>query len=93
MVSELENPSFTVEFHEHLSSTDWQHWLNQLKNTGAEIEPQNERTFLIICSRPHQVAHVGWALFHSHLRNICRVVSAAGGAVAHASAYPRPPRN
>jgi hypothetical protein len=86
----LENPSFTVEFLEHLSPQDWQQWLIQLGNTGASVEPQSERVYVVVCSRPQQLAHVGWLLFHSHLRNLCRVVSTSGGAEARASAYPKP---
>ena len=78
----LENPSFTVEFLEHLSPQDWQQWLIQLGNTGASVDPQSERVYAVVCSRPQQLAHVGWLLFHSHLRNLCRVVSTSGGAEA-----------
>jgi hypothetical protein len=37
-----------------------------------------------LCSRLHtqQLAHVGWLLFQSHLRNICRVVATASRAKA-----------
>jgi len=86
----LENPSFTVEFLEHLSPQDWQQWLIQLGNTGASVEPQSERVYAVVCSRPQQLAHVGWLLFHSHLCNLCRVVSTSVGAEARASAYPKP---
>jgi len=82
----LENPSFTVEFLEHLSPQDWQQWLIQLGNTGASVEAQSERVYAVACSRPH----VGWLLFHSHLRNLCRIVSTSGGAEPRASAYPKP---
>jgi len=88
----LDLPSFTIEFLEHLSPMDWQHWLDQIRNTGAVVEHRNDRVFAVVCLRPQQLAHVGWLLFHSHLRNICLVVSAAGGAETKASAYPKPPR-
>jgi hypothetical protein len=34
----LEHPSFTIEFPEHLPQTKWQYCVDQLKNTGAELE-------------------------------------------------------
>jgi len=87
--STLEIPSFTVEFFEHLSPQDWQQWLTQLANTGASVELKSDRVFVVACSRT-QLAHDGWLLFHSHLRDMCRVVSTSGEAETRASAYPRP---
>jgi hypothetical protein len=86
----LEQPSFTIEFPEHLSEAKRQYCLDQLKNTGALVEPQSEGVFLIVCVRPHQLAHVGWALFHTQFQNQCRVISTGGGAEARASAYTKP---
>jgi hypothetical protein len=87
----LEHPSFTIEFPEHLPQSKWQYCVDQLKNTGALVEPQSERVFLVVCLRPQQLAHAGWLLFHSHFQNLCRVISTSGGAEARASAYPKPP--
>ena len=86
----LEHPSFTIEFPEHLSEAKRQYCLDHLKNIGALVEPQSERVFLITCLRPQQVAHVGWALFHTHFQNQCRVISTSRGTEARASAYPKP---
>jgi hypothetical protein len=86
----LDNASFTIEFLEHLPPQDWQHCLTQLGNTGASVEQQTERVFMVVCWRPHQLAEVGWALFHTHFKNLCRVTSTSGGTEARASAYPRP---
>jgi hypothetical protein len=88
--STLEIPSFTVEFFEHISPQDWQQWLTQLANTGASVEPKSDRVFVIACSRAQQLAQVGWLLFHSHLKDMCRVISTSGEADTHASAYPKP---
>ena len=35
----LEYPSFTIEFFEHLLPDDYQYCLNQLRDTGASVEP------------------------------------------------------
>jgi hypothetical protein len=85
-----DRPSFTIEFAEHLPSKKSQYCLTQLRNAGASVVPQNDRTFLIVCSKPNQLAHVGWLLFHSHFQNLCRVISTSGGADSRASAYRRP---
>jgi len=87
---EPQHPSFTIEFHQHLPPETWQHWLSQLRNTGASVEAQSDRMFLVVCSKPNQLAHVGWLLFHSHLQNLCLVISTSGGAESRASAYPKP---
>jgi hypothetical protein len=88
--STVDISSFTVEFFEHLPPQDWQQWLTLLANTGASVERKSDRVFVVACSRPQQLAHVGWLLFHSHLRDICRVVSTSGEAETRASAYPKP---
>jgi hypothetical protein len=87
----LEYPSFTIEFPEHLASAKRQYCLDQLKNTGALVEPQSELVFMVVCLRPQQLAHVGWALFHTHFKKQCRVISTSAGAEARAGAYPKPP--
>jgi hypothetical protein len=88
----MEESSFTVEFLEHLPQAEWQYLLDELTKIGASVEQKTERRFRITCSRETQLAHVGWALFHTHFRGKCRVVATSGGAVAEASAYPHPPR-
>jgi len=86
----MEHPSFTIEFAEHSPAEKWQYCLTQLKNTGASVEPNGERSAVVVCSRRNQLAHVGWLLFHSHFKNLSRVISTSGGAEARASAYPKP---
>jgi hypothetical protein len=87
----MNESSFTVEFPEHLPRDKWQYVLEQLAQTGATIDEETEQKFWISCSRARQLAHVGWALFHTHFRDICKVVATSGSAVAEASAYPGPP--
>jgi hypothetical protein len=87
----LDYPSFTIEFPEHLLPEDWRYCLDQLRNTGASVETQTDRVFLGSCARPPELAHVVRLLFHIHFRNLCRVLSASGGAEARASAYQKPP--
>ena len=43
----LEYPSFTIEFLEHLLPDDYQHCLNQLKDTGASVEPHGEQAVAV----------------------------------------------
>jgi hypothetical protein len=87
----MEASSFTLEFPEHLPRATWQYVLDQLAQTGAVVEEKSQRQFLVTCSKGRQLAHVGWALFHTHFRDICNVVATSGGARAQASAYPDPP--
>jgi hypothetical protein len=89
----VESASFTIEFPEHLPRAKWQYCLNQLSDTGASIEETGDRLFRVVCSKPKQLAHVGWTLFHTHFRDLCRVVAVSGGAEAQASAYPKPPNS
>ena len=62
----MESASFTIEFPQHLPREKWQYCLTQLSGTGAAVEQENERVFRVVCSKPKQLAHVGWALFHTH---------------------------
>jgi len=87
----MEESSFTLEFPEHLPRAKWQYILDQLGQTGASVEEQTEHRFLVTCSRDKQLAEVGWALFHTHFQDKCKVVATSGAAVAKASAYPDPP--
>jgi len=84
--------SFTVEFPEHVSSDRRQHVLRELADEGASIEETADRTFTILCIADKQLRRVGWALFHTHFKDLCRVIAVAGSAVARADAYPPPPR-
>jgi hypothetical protein len=86
----MEQASFTIEFPEHLPREKWQYCLTQLTDTGAAVEQETERVFRVICSKRKQLAHVGWALFHTHFSNLCRVVATSGEAENRASAYPKP---
>ena len=90
MENSLDLPSFTIEFLEHLSPTDWQHWLDQIRNTGAVGEHRNGRVFAVVCiRRSNSLLSVGFCF-----RAICETYVAslptAGGAEAQASAYPKP---
>jgi hypothetical protein len=89
----MERPSFTIEFPEHVKSEKSQYVLNELKSAGAEVEQHSDRTYLITCSKANHLNHIGWALFHSHFREVCRVIAVSGGAEARASAYSRPPKS
>jgi hypothetical protein len=86
----VEIAAFTIEFAEHLPAEKRQYCLDHLSNTGAAVERQTDRIFRVLCSKPNQLAHVGWALYHTHLANLCQVTSTSGGAEARASAYPKP---
>jgi hypothetical protein len=87
----LEQPSFTIEFPEHLPEAKRQYYLDHLKNTGALVEPQSERIFLIICLRRQQLARVDWALFHTQFQNQCQVISTSGGAETRGAHIPSLP--
>ena len=87
---EMEEASFTIEFPEHLPREKWEYCLSQLAETGATLEPVNDRVFRVVCSKPKQLNHVGWSLFHTHFARLCKVVNATGGAEARASAYEKP---
>jgi hypothetical protein len=84
--------SFTVEFPEHVPLDERQYALRALADDGGAIDEIGERTFAILCTTDKQLRLVGWALFHTRIKDLCRVISVAGAAVAEASAYPRPPR-
>jgi hypothetical protein len=89
----MEPASFTIEFPEHLPREKRQYCLDQLSATGASVEPKSERVFRIICSKPNQHAHVGWALFQTHFSSLCRVIGTSGGAEDRATAYAKPPES
>ena len=82
--------SFSIEFHAHVPLDRRQYCLTRLADTGATVETRNEQTATIFCSKPNQLAHVGWLLFHSHFNRLCRVVATSGEAQSKASAYPKP---
>ena len=87
----MNDSSFTLEFPEHVPRTKWQYILDQLAQTGSTVEETDTHQFLVTCTRERQLAHVGWALYHTHFRDVCRVVATSGEAVSEASAYPNPP--
>jgi len=76
-----------IEFPEHLPPEKRKHRLDQLSNTGASVERHADHVFRVVCSKPVELAHVGWLLFHTHLSDLCRVTSTSGGAEARAGAY------
>jgi hypothetical protein len=79
--------TFTIEFPQHLSSTDVQSAIDMLLADGARVEPQGARHFLVLCEQESQVNRIGVCLFHTRLRSIARVVEVSGHARAEASAY------
>ena len=92
IISFMEPASFTIEFPEHLPTEKQKYCLDQLSNTGASVERHADHVFRVVCSKPSELAHVGWVLFHTHLSDLCRVISTSGGAEARASAYQKPPK-
>ena len=88
----MELSSFTIEFPQHITHEKRKYCLDQLINRGAIVEQVTERKFRVLCSKPNQLAHVGWALFHTHFADLCSVTSTSGSAEARASAYPKPPK-
>ena len=86
----MEPATFTIEFPEHMPRDKWQYCLDQLADEGAQVETLGSHTFLIVCDKPTQLNHVGWALYQSHFVNLCRVVGTSGDAVPRANAYRRP---
>ena len=82
---------FVIRFPEHLPHERMQYCLNDLADRGGAIENIDERTFRVTCDKPKPLASVGWALFHTHFANLCRVVEASGAAVNSAKAYRDPP--
>jgi hypothetical protein len=89
----MEPPSFTIEFLEHLPPERRQYCLAQLGDTGAAVEQIGDRVYCVVCSKPKQLAHVGWALFHTHFSSLCRVIATSGEAEDRASTYLKPPPN
>ena len=86
----LEPASFTIEFPEHLPRAKWQYCLDQLTSHGAQVQPESERAFRVVCEKPKPLAYVGWALFNTHFAQLCKVIATSGGAERRASAYPVP---
>jgi len=90
IISFMEPVSFTIEVQEHLPPEKREYCLDQLSNTGASVERHTDHVFRVVCSKPSELARVGWLLFHTHLSSLCRVTSTSGGAEARASAYQKP---
>jgi hypothetical protein len=90
IIALVELSSFTIEFPEHVQHEKRQYCLDRLSDCGAAVEQVTEREFRVLCSTPNQLAHVGWALFHTHFADLCRVTSTSGWAEAKASVYPKP---
>ena len=88
----MEQSSFTIEFPEHVSLEKRQYCLDRLSDHAASVEKVTERRFRVLCSKSSQLAHVGWALFHTHFVDLCAVVSTSGDAEARANAYPKLPK-
>lgn len=84
--------SFTVKFPEHVPPEARHYALRDLADDGGSIEEIGERTFAILCTTDNQLRLVGWALFHTRIKDLCCVISVGGAAVAQATAYPPPPR-
>ena len=82
--------SFTIEFSEHLPSEKRQYVIGRLHDAGASIEPVSDRVFRVICLKNKELEHVGWALFHTHFSDCCRIIDTSGKAENKASAYAKP---
>jgi len=48
----LEHPSFTIEFLEHVSPTEWRQWLDQIKNTVQQLSIPTTKS-LRTCAHDH----------------------------------------
>lgn len=86
----MQTSSFTIQFSEHLPREKRRYCLDQLADSGGSAENIEPHVFRIHCLKPGDTAKVGWALFHTHLANICTVLETSGDAENRASAYPSP---
>jgi hypothetical protein len=86
----MEESSFTIEFPEHLPRETWQYILDQLTPDCSSIEQVSGNVFTVSCARIQQMQIVGWALFHTHFKDMCRVIATTGLATAQSSAYSAP---
>jgi hypothetical protein len=87
----MEPSAFTIEFAEHITIEKQNYCLDQLAENGAEVKARGGRTFDIVCSKPSQLARIGWSLYETHFSRLCRVVATSGSAKARASEYSKPP--
>jgi hypothetical protein len=86
----IEPSSFTIEFPEHLAREKEQYCIDFLTNYGGSVEALAERRFRIVCSKRPVLAKVGWALFHTHFKDLCRVVAVSGSAENRKTPYTKP---
>lgn len=90
-MSKLDSSAFDIEFPQHVPMGKREYWLNWVSEKGASVEQLSDNVYRFGCTRQKQLAYVGWAIYHTNLSHLCKVVAVTGGAEARASAYAQPP--
>jgi len=90
-VFNLDSSAFDIEFPLHVPMDKREYWLNWVSEKGACVERLSENVYRVSCIRAKQLAYVGWAIYHTNLSSLCKVVAVSGAAEAQANVYTKPP--
>jgi hypothetical protein len=83
----MEESSFTLEFHPHLTEKDWASFLLAVGTAGASSKWLSSHRIELTCIKRSHLQHVGYIVFRVGQRKLCTVVGVTGEAQLQASAY------
>jgi len=85
----MDPSSFIVEFHPHLSESDWRSFMLAVGTAGAISHWHSSHRVELTCIRPSRLQHVGYIVYGVAVPNLGSVVGVTGEAQLRASAYAR----
>jgi hypothetical protein len=85
----VEPSSFTVEFHPHLSRSDWHSFMLAVGTAGATSCWLSSHRVELTCIKRSQLQHVGYIIYRVAEPALGNVVGVTGEAEARGSAYAR----
>jgi hypothetical protein len=86
----VETSTFVIEFRSPIRKYELDWWLTILYRDAATVEQISEQQYRITCNRPRQLENVGWAIHHTALASLCRIIEVTGIAQANKASYTKP---
>lgn len=83
----MEESSFTLEFHPHLTEKDWANFLLAVGTAGASSKWLTSHRIELTCIKRIQLQHVGYIVFRVGQPKLCTVIEVTGEAQLKAGVY------
>ena len=86
----MEESSFILEFHPHLTDRQWGDFLLAVGTAGASSSWLSSHKIELTCIKRKQLQHVGYIIFKRGQPALCNVVGVSGEAENKAGVYANP---